>query len=85
MTLYFFNMADGSYEPDETGTELPSLRDARIEAVKFAAHVLRDSPDLVWENRDFRVEVTDELGLHLFTVVTFTIDAPAGTVPVRPS
>jgi hypothetical protein len=39
----------------------------------------------VWENHDFRVEVTDELGLHLFTVVTYTIDAPAGTVPVRPS
>jgi hypothetical protein len=33
---YFFNLAGAVYDPDNEGTELASMADARIEAVKFA-------------------------------------------------
>lgn len=70
-------MADGSRERDEEGTELPDHNAARREAIKFAGAVLNDQPDVLWDSRDFRVEVTDEAGLMLFTIITLAVDAPA--------
>lgn len=75
---YFFNEFDGSYKADDAGLELPSMDDARLEAVRYAGEVLRDHPILIWKGEDFRVEVTDENQLVLFTVLVVGIDAPAG-------
>ena len=50
---------------------------ARIEAIKFAGLVLQARPTVLWDNRDFRVEVTDDKDMLLFTVITLAIDAPA--------
>ena len=75
--LYFFNQAGVVYDPDVEGIELASISEARIEAVKFAAKTLRDRPELVWLGDEYRVEVTDENQLSLFTVIAFGVDAPA--------
>lgn len=78
MPRYFFTTADGTRDPDVDGTELPSLSAARIEAIKFAGEVLSDHPDMIWDGEDFRVEVSDEAGLLLFTVVAMAMDSPSG-------
>ena len=75
---YFFNEFDGAYKADDAGLELPSLDDARLEAVRYAGEVMRDHPTLIWKGDDFRVEVTDESQLMLFTVIVVAVDAPAG-------
>ena len=77
MPRYFFHRTDGGFEPDIEGTQLPNLDAARAEAVRFAAGVVQDHPDYVWEGRDFRIEVTDEGGMLLCTVVVLGIVAPA--------
>jgi hypothetical protein len=75
--LYFFHTSDGARARDTTGTELADHNAARIEATKFAGLVLQAQPNVVWDNQDFRVEVTDDKDMLLFTVITLAIDAPA--------
>ncbi|TPG42558.1 hypothetical protein EAH79_01335 [Sphingomonas koreensis] len=74
---YFFHTADGSRDRDTEGTELDSPRAAKAEAIKFAGHCIADQPDVLFDARDFRVEVTDTNATLLFTIVTLAIDAPA--------
>ena len=77
MPRYFFHRSDGYVERDDEGVELSSLHAARVEAVTFAGASLAEEPEQVWNGQDFRVEVTDEQGLLLFTVITLAIDSPA--------
>ena len=74
---YFFNQMDGEVKLDDEGVDLDSFGEARLEAVRYAASVLRDHPTLVWTGQDFRVEVTDINKLILFTVIVVGVDAPA--------
>ena len=74
---YFFNQLNGELKIDDDGMDFPSIRDARIEAVRYAGEVIKDHPTLVWSGEDFRIEVTDENALLLFTVVVVGVDAPA--------
>ena len=74
---YFFNQIDGAYDPYSVGEEFATFNEARVEAVRFAAAVLRDHPTLVRAGQDFRIEVTDANRLILFTVIVVGVDAPA--------
>lgn len=76
MPRYFFHTADGGRCRDRSGTPLPDDAAARAAAIRFAGDVLSDEPDLLRDGKDFRVEVTDEQGVLLFTIVTQTVDAP---------
>lgn len=75
--LFFFNQAGAVYDPDVQGIELATISDARIQAVKFAAQMLTDSPDIAWLGDEYRVEVTDENQLALFTFIALGVDAAA--------
>ena len=77
MSRYSFHRTDGGFDPDTEGTELPNLDAARIEALQFSAGTVKDHPDYVWDGKDFRIEMTDETGLLLCTIVVLGIDAPA--------
>ena len=78
MPRYFFHTADGSRDRDLEGVELKDHSAARREAIKFAGSVLNDQPAVLWDGRDFRVEVTDKTGDLLFTIITLAVNAPAG-------
>ena len=78
MARYFFNEFDGAYKRDDRGLELPTIEKARLEAVRYAGEAMRDQPELAWRGDEFRVEVTDEKQLVLFTVIVLGVDAPAG-------
>ncbi len=77
MPRYFFHSADGVREPDRDGTELPDIAAAQLEAIKYAGEVLTHTPETLGDSGQWRVEVVDEGGAHLFTVVTLTVHAPA--------
>ena len=51
--LFFFNMAGAVYDPDHDGVELVTISDARIEAVRLAAGMLRDRPEIAWLGMNF--------------------------------
>jgi hypothetical protein len=74
---FFFNLAGAVHDPDNEGVDLPTLSDARIEAVRFVGELLKDRPQLVWMGDEVRVEITDGNQLLLFTVIAAGVDAPA--------
>jgi hypothetical protein len=78
MARYFFNEFDGQYKVDDRGLDLPTLETARLEAVRYAGEAMRDQPELAWKGEEFRVEVTDDKQLVLFTVIVLGVEAPAG-------
>ena len=75
--LFFFNQAGAVHDPDAEGVELPNISAARIEAVKFAAQTLVDRPEIAWLGDEYRIEVTDQNQLILFTFRATGVDAPA--------
>lgn len=77
MPKYFFQVAGGSHVLDVDGTELPNASAARIQGIKFAGEILRDMPTLLYETADLKIDVTDENGLVLFTVLVTTMGSPA--------
>ncbi|RYB01412.1 DUF6894 family protein [Lichenibacterium ramalinae] len=77
MPRYFFHRTDGDFDPDREGTELPNLNAARLEAIRYAAETVKDSPDQIWSSTPFRIEVSDDTGMLLSTVIILEIEAPA--------
>ena len=68
MPNYHFNLSDGFRDPDQTGTELPGIQQAKIEAVRHAAEMMKDDPAELWADGKLRVDVTDDDGNALFAV-----------------
>lgn len=77
MPRFFFHVHDGTTVLDEEGTVLPNLDTARKMAVTFAGELLRDIGRDVEDGEDWKVDLADERGLVLFTVMLSALDAPA--------
>ena len=77
MQRFFFHRTDGDFDPDNQGTEFPNLATAKLDAVRFAAESVKESPEDVWLDGTFRVEVSDEQGMLLCMVIVLGIDTPA--------
>lgn len=77
MAHYYFNTADGGRERDKTGVHLRDDAAARKQAIRFAGEVMESEPDVLWDGREFRVEVMNAHNELLFTVITLAVDAPA--------
>lgn len=82
MSRYYFHIEDGRVSRDETGTELRSLAEARVEATRSLGAVLQHTPAEFWEGELLKVTVDDDQGLTLF-VVTVYVDYSAAVM--RPS
>ena len=61
-------------------TDLPALR---VEVAAFVGEVLKDHADKIWEDREWRIDVTDEHGLILFVMHLFVTDSAALAAPRR--
>ena len=77
MTRYFFNVEDSVGSPDDEGTELEGLATAKCEAVKLAGRVIIDAARSFWEKGDWKMTVTDESGLLLFSLLFVGVEAAA--------
>ena len=77
ISRYFFNVRDGTTVIDEDGTVLPDLATARKVAVRFAGDLLRNFGRELPADEDWKVEVTDEHGLILFTLLLASLEVPA--------
>jgi hypothetical protein len=49
----------------------------RIELARFVGDLLKEHAELIWEDQDWRVDVTDDTGLILFAMEISATDAPA--------
>jgi len=70
MPRYFFELWDHEIRPDDEGSEMASVEEARLHGVLYAAEYLRDHPELLRESREVRVTVRDEAARIVQTVVT---------------
>ena len=73
MPRYFFHSEDGRLEHDKVGTELPDTASARLEAVRFAGALLKERSQALWEGTRWRLLVTDEKTMILFTIEVNTV------------
>ena len=77
MPRYFFNIEDHVRDEDNQGTELADAAQARLHAIGFAAAILKDDPDLVWDGREFIVQVYDDRGDPVVDVIVRAEDRSA--------
>lgn len=68
MPRYFFDIVDGDDFPDSQGSEWPDLAAARIEAVRYAAEVLKEMPERFWNTEEWVMTVRDALRRPIFTL-----------------
>lgn len=78
MPLYFFDVTDtGKTWPDDQGTELASLEEARHEALRTLTELAKDKlPD--GDSREFLIEIRENDGPVLVTAsLTVRVERPA--------
>ena len=62
--------------PGDLGMDLPSVADAKCEAVRYAGRLICEQANSFWDKGDFTMSVTDEKGLILFSLALSGVDAP---------
>jgi hypothetical protein len=62
MPRYFFHIQDGTYHPDEDGTELPGPAEARVEAMATAAAIMKDIGERLWNGEQWQMHVVSTDG-----------------------
>lgn len=77
MPRYYFNVYDGVSSPDQDGTELADLAGAKIAALRLMGQLLNDDPDSFWNNHQWRLDVTNDAGLTLFTLMFAAVESAA--------
>ncbi|QCB55731.1 hypothetical protein E5675_15680 [Sphingopyxis sp. PAMC25046] len=75
MPRFYFHSSSGRAELDEEGVDLADLTAARLEAARYAGHLLADDPALIDDTVSLRVEVTDAEGCLCCAVIVTTVDA----------
>ena len=74
---YFFDTVDTSVVQDSDGVELEGPGQARSYAIMLAGQCLVDDPAILEDGGNFRVEVRDEHGLSLYSILTILTESPA--------
>jgi len=76
MPRYHFNVVSGASLPDREGVDLPDLRTAQTEAVRFSAQSLAELAETFWETEEWKLNVSDGEGLILFNIHITGMQAP---------
>ena len=77
MPRYFFHSEDGFLLHDTEGTELADQAAARVEAVRRSGSLLQERPQAFWKSTRWRLLVTDETRMILFTIEVSTASGAA--------
>lgn len=77
MPRFHFHAYDGVNLPDRGGTELPDYAEARVEAMRLAGDILKNTAHRLALGEDWHMEVTDDRGLVLFRLAFQVVEAPA--------
>ncbi|MCJ2070780.1 hypothetical protein MKK75_18620 [Methylobacterium sp. J-030] len=77
MPRYHFNVYDGVVMLDKKGVELPEIMFARREAIRYAGVLLEEGARLESLGSEWRMKVTDEVGLILFRLDFFVTPSAA--------
>lgn len=79
MPRFHFHVHDGRDWPDEEGVELASVAQARIEALRHAGDMLKDSAIEAQHARGWRMQVTDGQGQTVLYLEFRLTETPEAT------
>lgn len=68
MPRYFFDIKDGTDFHDLQGSEWADLAAVRVEAVRFAAEILKEMPERFWNSEEWTMAISDFNRKPLFTL-----------------
>ena len=77
MTLFYFQLEDSVSSRERDAWDLQDIAAAKCAAVRYAGEILCDSSGTFWNAAEWKLTVTDETGLALFTLELIGTDAPA--------
>ena len=66
MPLFHFSVQDGRNDTPRSVLQLPDVFAAKAEALQLAGQMLRDNDRKASFDEDWRIEVTDAVGMVLF-------------------
>jgi hypothetical protein len=84
MPRYYFHVYDGISSVDAEGTELADIAAARRDAVKLMGRIMLDDAQAAWNADDWRLDVTDEHGLTLFSLLFAVTDCTPASAARMP-
>lgn len=82
MPLYNFELRTQNRVWETISVEREDITALRIEMATFVGDLLKEHADKVWEDQDWRVDVTDGGGLILY-VMHISATNTAATAPLR--
>ena len=77
MPRYAINLRTPSTVSDSWHVEMDDHTALRIELARFVGEFLKDHAKAIWEDQDWRVDVTDETGLILYVMQVSASNTPA--------
>lgn len=77
MPRYFIGLRSETHLHETVEVERDDLTLLRIELARFVGELLKDHAEQIWQDRDWRVDVTDEHGLILYVMEISASEAPA--------
>ena len=77
MPIYRFNIDDGPNCAATRSVRIESLTEAKSEAVKAAGQAICAAAASFWDQAEWKMTVTDEIGLTLFELLIIGVEAPA--------
>jgi hypothetical protein len=76
MPQFYFDVTDGEFVPDFEGVELAGLEAARAHAIDLAADLLNANAAKFWRGEEWFIEVKDDCGLVVLTLLFVAREAP---------
>ena len=83
MALYHIALRTETHVRETLEVERDDLTALRIELARFVGVLLQDHANQIWDDQDWRVDVTDEVGLILYVMQISATDS-AATMLYRP-
>jgi hypothetical protein len=77
MPTYYLNVRTPSHIAASLEVEHDDLTALRNEMARFVGELLRDHAALIWADQDWRVDVTDHVGLILYVLEIAASDTAA--------
>ena len=77
MARYHFQVRTQSHVAFTATADLQGAQEARVEAARRIGALLDEHAHQIWVDEDWRLDVTDETGLILFTIQVSVMDSAA--------
>lgn len=83
MPKYFIGLRSETHLNETLEVERDDLSALRLELARFVGDLLKEHASVIWQDQDWRVDVTDHTGLILFVMEIHATDTAATMIHGR--